>query len=119
MPLTEQSRRPESMIQSAINRILTLLVQLGVLTDEGLNVATGGAANQTLSMRTATAARSGDRWACVLCNLLSILIQPRHCAKQLSGEPMNPWNYLRAAACIFAIYGGIAGLILYASHKFI
>lgn len=85
--------------------LVSRVVQLGLLTDEGLSVESGGLADETLSLRAARAASRGSRPACILCRTLSWLVQPRHCAKQLSGEPMHPVNYARAAFAIAAAYG--------------
>lgn len=84
---------------------MRLLIELGLWCDEGLNVETGGDADQTLSLRAALAARRGSKTACVFCRVLSWLVQPRHCAKQLSAETMRPVNYIRGMLCIMAAYG--------------
>jgi hypothetical protein len=91
--------------------VAALLVRAGDLADMGLNVLTGGRWGQTLSMRAAIAQISGEKWACDLCGALNVLVQRRHCQKQISGEPMSRWNYLRAGACIVAGYGALGGAV--------
>lgn len=96
--------------------VLSRLVQVGVLADETLNVELDGDAGQTLSLRAALAARSGERWACVLCRVLGWLVQRRHCEKQLMHEPMNPLNYVRAAACIMVCFAPQVLLARWVGH---
>lgn len=51
--------------------------------DEGINVLTGGDANETLSSRAGKGAKEGKRWACLLCRFLD-LIQKDHCARSIN-----------------------------------
>lgn len=51
--------------------------------DEGLNVLTGGDANETMSSRAGKAQKNGRAWACVLCRFLD-LFQKDHCAKSIN-----------------------------------
>lgn len=88
-----------------MNALRNIIVQFGVLADEGLNTETGGDASQTLSVRTALAAERKERWACILCKALGVVVQREHCEKQLDGAPMHPLNYIRAGIAIAAAYG--------------
>jgi len=53
--------------------------------DEGLNVATGGDANETLSSRAGKGMREGKRWACLLCRFLD-LFQRDHCIRSINPD---------------------------------
>lgn len=53
--------------------------------DEGLNVLTGGDANETMSSRAGKGVKEGKRWACVLCRFLD-LIQKDHCARSINPD---------------------------------
>jgi hypothetical protein len=53
--------------------------------DEGLNVATGGDANETLSSRAGKAQKNNRAWACILCRFLDIF-QRDHCAKSINHD---------------------------------
>lgn len=50
--------------------------------DEGLNVLTGGDANETLSSRAGKAARAQQPWACLLCRVLN-WISKDHCERSI------------------------------------
>ena len=80
------------------------LKNLGIAEDETLDAVTGGPANESFSLRWARAAANGSRVGCVVCRVLSVLVQKNHCAKQLAGQPMGVWNYIRAFACITAVF---------------
>lgn len=90
---------------------MSTIVQAGLVADEALNVELGGMADETLSHRAAVACAEGSRRACLFCHVLDVLVQPHHCAKQLSGEPMHPLNYLRAAVCLAVAFGIQAAII--------
>ena len=77
---------------------------LGIAEDEILDAVTGGPATESFSLRWAHAAANGSRVGCFVCAALSVLVQKNHCAKQLAGQPMSVWNYLRAFACITAVF---------------
>lgn len=53
--------------------------------DEGVNVLTGGDANETLSSRAGKAQQKGRRWACILCRVLDAF-QPNHCARSINPD---------------------------------
>lgn len=53
--------------------------------DEGLNVLTGGDANETMSSRAGKGLKEGKRWACVLCRFLD-LFQRDHCARSINPD---------------------------------
>jgi len=59
--------------------------------DEGLNVASGGDANEMLSSRAGKAQMKGSRWACVLCRAIDTVIgwfgqPPGHCARSINPD---------------------------------
>ncbi len=70
--------------------------------DVTYSVLLGGRVGQTLSMRAALGARDGKPGWCVLCALLSVLVQRRHCEVTLDGGPMGWTVYVRAAICFAA-----------------
>ena len=53
--------------------------------DEGLNVLTGGDANETMSSRAGKGMQKGKRWACVLCRFLYIF-QRDHCLRSINPD---------------------------------
>jgi len=53
--------------------------------DVGLNVLTGGDANEMLSSRAGKAQLKGKRWACVLCRFLDIF-QRDHCLRSINPD---------------------------------
>lgn len=53
------------------------------LLDQAGNVATGGAANETISSRAGKARAAGKRWGCVLCAMLD-WVQANHCARAMA-----------------------------------
>jgi hypothetical protein len=53
--------------------------------DEGGNIATGGAPNETISERAAKARNAGRKWGCVLCWLLD-RVQKGHCDNALTAK---------------------------------
>ncbi|HBD36756.1 MULTISPECIES: hypothetical protein [unclassified Cupriavidus] len=53
--------------------------------DEGLNVLTGGDANETMSSRAGKGMREGKRWACLLCRFLD-LFQRDHCIRSINPD---------------------------------
>lgn len=61
------------------------LLNLILWLDEGGNVLTGGAENETISERAAKARNAGKRWGCVLCKWLDD-VQPGHCDHALTAE---------------------------------
>lgn len=85
--------------------------------DVTANVLTGGEPGQTLSTRAALGARAGIwRW-CVLCRLLSWLVQRDHCEQTLDPNATVPASvYWRAGLC-FAVATlavlGVGGVALY------
>ena len=73
------------------------LIALGFIEDELLNVvAFDGKYNQTLSVHAAIAARQHKRWGCILCKMLSWMVQKDHCEKTLADKPMSFFDCLRA-----------------------
>jgi hypothetical protein len=59
--------------------------------DEGLNVATGGDANEMLSSRAGKAQLKGKRWACILCRAIDWVtnwfgVPPGHCQRSINKD---------------------------------
>lgn len=77
------------------------LQRVGLAIDELLNVLVfNGRPDQTISLHAAISARGGKRWACVLCRLLSLLVERDHCEKQFQPGPTPLTAALRAATCL-------------------
>ena len=91
------------MTGSYLSRLWSALKNDGMDLDKTENALCDGDPNQTISMSAALAQQAGKPWGCVLCAILSVLVQSGHCKMQLAGQPMTPWNYLRAVACLAAI----------------
>ena len=84
-------------------RLRAILTRDGTDLDVTENTVLDGSPRQTISMRCAIAEHQGKRWGCVACALLSVLVQRRHCTRQLIGLPMTTWNYLRAVVALIAV----------------
>lgn len=81
------------------------LIALGFIEDELLNVvAFDGKYNQTLSVHAALAARKGKKWGCILCKMLSWMVQKDHCEKTLTDEPIPFFDCIRAFFWISATF---------------
>lgn len=81
---------------SYFSKLKAALTLFGVNLDETENVILDGQQKQTISMRCALALKAKKTWGIVTCVFLSLLIQWRHCLKQLHNIPMNWNNYIRA-----------------------
>lgn len=68
-----------------MNTIGRYLLNWARWLDEGLNVATGGDADETLSSRAGKALKNGRPWACILCRFLDIF-QKDHCLKSINPD---------------------------------
>lgn len=53
--------------------------------DQGLNVLTGGDADETLSSRAGKGMKEGKRWCCILCSALDFF-QKDHCLKSINQD---------------------------------
>lgn len=73
------------MTEPILEKIGRYLLNWVIWLDEGLNVALGGAENETVSARAGRAKASGKRWGCVLCGLLDRL-QKGHCEKAMTAK---------------------------------
>ena len=89
-------------------RIVSALTRDGTDLDVTENTVLDGSPRQTISMRCALAERAGKRWGCWACWALSVLVQSRHCQRQLMGLPMTAWNYLRAVVALIAVPAALA-----------
>lgn len=85
--------------------------QLLIDVDDEVSALLGGSARQTLSMRSALAARAGKRWGCLLCWYLSRFVQPDHCKRTLAGDPMPRWVFLTAGAS-FVFWGIVVPVVV-------
>lgn len=88
----------------------------GITLDRDEAAALGAPSGETISLWVAVANRHGNVVAHIAC-LGLYLVQVRHCRDQLAGVPMQPGNYVRAAALlvlvaplVFAI-GGVRALV--------
>ena len=88
--------------------MLAYLERCGIEFDTAVNVLLGGALSQTLSLRAALAEKAGERWGCVFCQVLNVLIERDHCAKQFIQGPSPAVTYLRSAV---AFGTGILALV--------
>ena len=68
-----------------MNPVCRYLLNWARWLDEGLNVLTGGDADETLSSRAGKAQIAGRRWACVLCRVLD-WVQQDHCRKAINPD---------------------------------
>lgn len=101
---------------SWLARVAAALISDGTALDRTENAIADGMPQQTISLRAALAAQRGERWGCWLCAFLSVAVQRGHCAKQLAGQPMTGWNYLRAAALLTGIPSLAAFAVLEAAR---
>lgn len=92
--------------------MIAYLRRLGVETDVWLSVLTGGPAGETISLRVARARLNGSRPACLVCQVLSRLVERGHCAKQLNGKATAPDATLRAGIAIAVAFGLVVYLPL-------
>jgi hypothetical protein len=82
--------------------------RVGVELDVLLNVlAFDGQNGQTVSEHAATAESAGKPWGCIVCRLLSALVQTGHCQLVLAGDPTPTGAAVRALALILAAFGAI------------
>jgi hypothetical protein len=82
--------------------------RLGIALDEFLNtLLLNGDPAQTISLHAALAEQQGKRWGCWLCWILAHLVQPSHCADQLTHGATPTSAALRAGVLLI----GVAGLL--------
>ncbi len=86
------------------------VVPLGRAIDIWFNVALlGGTPGETVSTHAARDAAAGQPWACVLCRVLSIIVQPRHCQVTLDPSGVTPLSAdARAGAGFLLLAGALA-----------
>lgn len=94
--------RPPGGLRRYLTDLGRVLVGDGTALDRTEAALIGAPDGETISLYAAIEARHGVLLARVTCVLLSILVQWRHCQKQIAGEPMRPLNYARAAVCLMA-----------------
>jgi hypothetical protein len=68
-----------------LNFLLRYTMNWLLLLDRALNVAAGGASDETMSSRAGKGMKEGKRWACVLCKFLNIF-QKDHCLKSIDAD---------------------------------
>lgn len=85
----------------------------GIALDETEAAFLGAPNGETISLWSAMANRHGSVLGHIACAVWSVLIQWRHCHKQLIGAPMKPLNYVRAIVCLV---GGPVLLFLLAEY---
>jgi hypothetical protein len=64
----------------------------------------GARLKQTISVHAALDRRKGKRVGCILCAILGVLVQPRHCDQALTQAPMPAGAAVRAALLLAAIW---------------
>ncbi len=110
MTITAKMEKVLSVFSAFIAR---RLIALGFIEDELLNVVLfDGAYNQTLSVHAAIAARQHKRWGCILCKMLSWMVQKDHCEKTLADKPMSFFDCLRAFFWISLTFAAI-GFVMF------
>jgi hypothetical protein len=88
-------------------------VRIGVAIDESLNVIFfNGQPNETISGHAAVAQQDGKRWACVLCKILDVVIEPNHCANQFNSTPTGALVALRSVVALCALLLPLYGLYM-------
>ncbi|MDE3023314.1 MAG: hypothetical protein KGI54_15945 [Pseudomonadota bacterium] len=61
-------------------------MSVAVALDQFCNAILGGDPAETISSRAAKARNEGKQWGCILCKVLSIIIQKNHCTKSLDAN---------------------------------
>lgn len=95
-----------------MNWLRAYLETNGYQFDCAVNALTGGARNQTVSLRAALGQRAGRRGWCLFCAFLSLAVQRNHCALQLAGQPSPSLAYVRAGIAFAVAFG-----LLYAALR--
>jgi hypothetical protein len=98
-----------------LSQVSTASATLGRNFDEWINALFGGKPDQTCSERTALAAQAGSIPGCIVCALLSVLVQWGHCKATLdpNGPPTPASAYVRAGLCFVLLMGAVGnGLLL-------
>jgi hypothetical protein len=90
----------------------------GLAFDQAINVLTGGAVGQTVSLRAAIAQRDGQRWGCWLCWILARVVQPNHCHLQFTDAVETGAVYARAMAAFDLAFAAV-GPMGYAAARLI
>ena len=97
------------MSNSYLSRVSTATETLGREFDVWCNVTFwGGKPDQTVSEHAALDALAGKPTGCILCAILSVLVQWQHCPKTLQPGVTTPASaYARAGLCFIALLGAI------------
>ena len=90
--------------------------RLGVELDVLINVLLGGNLGETVSMRCALASRSKKWWGCYMCEILHVIIEKDHCAKQFDDSPRVPLTVLRAGFAFGVVIYCLYLLLLFIRH---
>ncbi len=83
--------------------MLAYFKTIGLQFDELLCAILFGVMNTTISMHVALEMQAGKKWACLFCDLLSLLVQRNHCQDQLDNVPMSTGNYIRAFIALLVL----------------
>ncbi|WP_428485936.1 hypothetical protein [Rhodopila sp.] len=83
--------------------------RLGLAADRLLNVVLfNGDDTWTVSLHAAVARVEGRRWGCIVCGLLGVLIQRRHCALTLDPNTQESTGAaIRAGLLILAVFAAL------------
>jgi len=66
-----------------------------------------GASNVTVSEHSAEAMQAGKPWGCIMCKLLSTLVQKNHCELVLAGQPITTAAGIKAVVLISGVFAAI------------
>jgi hypothetical protein len=89
----------------------TYPVRIGVAIDETLNVIFfDGQPEQTISEHAAIAQREGKKWGCIMCKILSFIVEQNHCAKQFTDKPTPALAAFRAMLAMSVLVLPLFGL---------
>ena len=94
-----------------ISDLYAVLKGDGIALDETEAALIGAPNGETISLFSAIEARHGWIAAKVMCAILSVLVQPGHCQKQIIGDPMPGVDYLRAFVLLCVPVAALARLI--------
>jgi hypothetical protein len=95
------------------SNIWSVLKADGIALDETEAALLGAPSGETISLWSAMEALHGVWPARLACLIWAILIEWRHCHKQLLGQPMPGLSYVRAAVCLMAVPATLVFLISY------
>ena len=75
---------------------------------------------QTISYNSAVSRDKGEQWACIICKLLDIIVQPGHCTQTRAREATPLIALIRAGAALlfvaFMHFLAMYGIVLLIGH---